>query len=550
VNTPVARQSADGASVTIDGVTGPAAIGLTLFDCAEALGVTVPTSCHKQGKCRECLVEIESGAELLSALTPQESHLGGRFRLACRTRVAAAGEVRCHTLRRGGLRIETGTMGLEHEPLELDPAVTRDGRRVLLDGVVIAEADGPLHGLAIDLGTTTVALRLYDLGSGRLLATQSFENPQRFGGSDVLARIHYDGTHKGRLLQRTLLGYLGRSITALPVDPATIYELVVAGNPTMRDLLFGLDVQGLGVLPFRSTTETASSSGHATTTSLAVTAKALRLPVHAAARVYGMPIVGSHVGADAAACLLATGLAEGTELCALLDIGTNTEVFLGNRDRLLAASCPAGPAFEGGGVTCGMPALDGAVERVRLRDDGAFELRTISEGVPAGVCGSGLVDLLSELRRTQRMNEFGRFAAAGEPVVLDAVHGLRVSEADVSELAQAKGANVAGLRVLAEVFGVNLDRIERLYLAGGFARHLDVEAACRIGLIPDLPRERIATVGNAALLGASIALLSCHRRADLERIVRRVELVRLEAHPGFFDFFVDGCQFVPFGSAA
>jgi uncharacterized 2Fe-2S/4Fe-4S cluster protein (DUF4445 family) len=538
------------ATVTIDGVSGPATPGLSLFELAETLGVAIPTSCHKQGKCRECLVEIETGAEFLGALTTEEAHLEGRFRLACRSRVAATGDIRAHTLRRGRLRIETETSGLEALPAPLDPTVTRDGRHVLLDGARLTEADGPLHGLAIDLGTTTVALRLYNLESGRLLATQSFENPQRFGGSDVLARIHYDGTHRGRLLQRTLLGYLGHSIDALPVDPQSIYELVVAGNPTMRDLLFGLDVQPLGVLPYRSTTEAALHEGRATTTSLTTTARRLRLPVHPEARVVGLPLIGSHVGADAAACLLATGLAEGETLCAMLDIGTNTEVFLGNRERLRAASCPAGPAFEGGGVSCGMPALDGAIERVHLCDDGSMEVRTIGNAAPLGICGSGLVDLLGELRRTGQMNEQGRFDEDAAAWILDAAGRVSVAEADVNELAQAKGATAAGLHVLADVHGIGFDRIDRLYLAGGFARHIDVDAACRIGLIPDLPRDRIVQVGNAALLGASIALLSRTRRADLERIVKRAELVRLEAHPEFFDYFVQGCQFVPFGGAA
>jgi uncharacterized 2Fe-2S/4Fe-4S cluster protein (DUF4445 family) len=318
----------------------------------------------------------------------------------------------------------------------------------------------------------------------------------------------------------------------------------------MRDLLFGLDVQGLGVLPYRSITEAALGEGRATTTSLHATAKKLRLPVHPSARVYGLPLVGSHVGADAAACLLATGMAEGSEICALLDIGTNTEAFFGNAGRMLAASCPAGPAFEGGGVGCGMPALDGAVERVSLGDDGTMCIETVGDAAPAGICGSGLVDLLSEFRRTGRMNGQGRFLEPDEPVVLDPAGRVSVSEADVNELAQAKGANAAGLRVLADEYGVGLDRIERLYLAGGFARHLDVDAACRIGLIPDLPRDRIVKVGNAALAGASIVLLSRTRRADLEKIVRRVELVRLEAHPQFFEFFVHGCQFEPFGAAA
>jgi len=533
-------------TLTIDGVTGELGPEESLFERAEALGIHVPTSCVKQGKCRECLVEVEAGAELLSPPAPQESHLEGRFRLACRTRLVESGEVRCHTLRRGALRIETETEGLDESRVRLDPAVTRDGRHVLLDGEPLAEAEGPLHGLAIDVGTTTVALRLYDLGSGRLVATHSFENPQRFGGSDIMARIHYDGEHGGRLLQRTLLGYLTRAITSLPADPLTIYELVVVGNPTMRDLFFGLDVQPIGVMPYRSTTEAALHDGRAATTSLAVEARRLRLPVFPKARVYGLPLVGSHVGADAAACLLATGIGEGDELAAIVDIGTNTEAIIGNRERLLAASCPAGPAFEGGGVSFGMPALTGAVERVRLRDDGGVALEVIGEAEPIGLCGSGLVDLLSELRRTDRMNAQGRFNDDSHAFELG--HGLSLSEPDVNELAQAKGANAAGVRVLAESYGVPLQRIERLYLAGGFARHIDTAAARRIGLVPDLADDRIVKVGNAALLGASMALLSRSRRAELEALVRRVEHVRLETHPHFFEFFVEGCQFEPFGT--
>ena len=544
----VSRAPAAHGTLTIDGATGELGPEQSLFERAEALGIHVPTSCVKQGKCRECLVEVEAGAELLSEPAPQERHLEGRFRLACRTRLVAPGEVRCHTLRRGALRIETETEGLDASRLRFDPAVTRDGRHVLLDGGPLAIADGPLHGLAIDVGTTTVALRLYDLGDGRLVATHSFENPQRFGGSDIMARIRYDGEHRGKLLQRTLLGYLTRAITSLPVDPLTVYELAVVGNPTMRDLFFGLDVQPIGVMPYRSTTEAALHDGRAATTSLSVEARRLRLPVFPKARVYGLPLVGSHVGADAAACLLATGLAEDDSLSAIVDIGTNTEALIGNRERLLAASCPAGPAFEGGGVSHGMPALTGAVERVRIADDGGAQLDVIGGGEPIGICGSGLVDLLSELRRTGRMNAQGRFA--DDSHAFDLGGRLSLSEADVNELAQAKGANAAGIRVLAETYGVPLQRVERLYLAGGFARHIDTAAARRIGLVPDLPDERIVKVGNAALLGASMALLSRSQRAELEALVRRVEHVRLETHPSFFEFFVEGCQLEPFGSAA
>lgn len=527
--------------LTLDGVRLAAGLGQSLFECAEAAGLRIPTSCVKQGKCGECLVEVEQGAFHLTAPEPQEAHLSGRFRLSCRARIAReSGDVVCHTLRRGALRIETESHGLEPDSGRLDPALGRDGRRVLLDGREIAQADGPLLGVALDVGTTTVALRLYDLESGGLRATHAFENPQRFGGSDVMARIRYDSEHRGRLLQRTLLGYLGHALEALPCDPRTIYELVVAGNPTMRDLFFGLDVAPLGQMPYRSTREGAVSDS----------AGRLGLPIHPAARVYGLPLVACHVGADAAACVLATGLAESREVVALMDIGTNTEVVVGNRDRILAASCPAGPAFEGGGVACGMPALDGAIERVRLLEDGRVEVRVVGGGRALGLCGSGLVDLLAELRRTGRMNSLGRLEHDEPRVVVDADAELFLSEADINELAQAKGANVAGLQIVAEVYGVPLGRLARLDLAGGFARHLDLDASRRIGLVPELPDDRIRKVGNAALEGAAIALRSVSRRRALEALVGRIEHVRLETHPRFFDAFVEGCQFVPFGAAS
>ncbi|HSE40101.1 MAG TPA: ASKHA domain-containing protein [Acidobacteriota bacterium] len=544
-----ARPPRTDSKVTIDGVEVTAELGNTLFDIAESVGINVPTSCFKQGKCRECLVEVEAGSELLSPLAPQENHLGGKFRLACRTSIDVPGIVQCHTLRRGTLRIETETHGLD-EGVTLDPAVTRDGSRILLDGELISESDAPIHGIAIDIGTTTVALRLYDLETGLCIATQSFENPQRFGGSDIMARIRFDGEQRGKLLQRTLLGYLSRAIQELPVDVNTIYEAVVAGNPTMRDLFFGLDVQGIGVIPYRSLSEAAFREGRSDSTSLSLTGKRLRLPIHPAARVYGLPIIASHVGADAAACLLATKIPEREEICAILDIGTNTEALIGNRHGIMAASCPAGPAFEGGGVTFGMPALEGAIERIHINKEGIAETHVIGGLPPAGICGSGLVDLLSELRRTNRMNEQGRLHDDLATFIVNHNPNLFLSEADINELAQAKGANAAGLRVLAETYGIRLDQIHTLYLAGGFSRHMDVDAACRIGLVPDIPRERIQKIGNAALHGASIALRSRTKRNELEEIVKRIEHVRLETHPHFFEFFVEGCQFEPFGQTA
>ena len=544
------------ATLTINGHSIEADPAASIFDHAETLGIHVPTSCHKQGKCKECMVEVAEGAELLSERTEEERHLSGKFRLSCRTKVAAAsGEVRCHTMRRGTMRVETESTGLpvELRATQLDPAVVRDGERILLDGEEIERAAGPLCGIAMDLGTTTVVLRLFDLETGARIADASFENPQRFGGSDVMSRIHYDCGHPGKLLRRTLAGYLSHAIEEFPVAPSSIYEIVVVGNSTMRDLFFGQNVYSIGQNPYRSITEIEMAEGKRATTSLSMTGRQALLPIHPRARVYGVPIISGHVGADAAACLLAVDVAHEDRLIAVMDIGTNTELIVGNRHRILAASCPAGPAFEGGAIACGMPALDGAIEDVWLDAAGNFQLRVIGGGPPQGICGSGLIALLSELLRTGRMNAMGRFVdggagladADGGRIALDPAASVFLLENDVSELAQAKGAHVAGLQVVAGTYGADFGDIEVFYLAGGFGRNLPVEAATRIGLIPKLPASRVVQAGNAAIEGASMVLLSMAKRRELEDLVRKVEHCRLETHPDFFDLFVEGCQFKP-----
>jgi uncharacterized 2Fe-2S/4Fe-4S cluster protein (DUF4445 family) len=360
-----------------------------------------------------------------------------------------------------------------------------------------------------------------------------------------MSRIAYDTSHPGRLLMRTLAGYLSHAIEKFPVDPKTIYEMVVVGNSTMRDLFFRQNVYTIGQTPYRSITEIELAEGKRTTTSLEESGLRSLLPIHPKARVYGAPIISGHVGADAAACMLAADLAHEERLIAIMDIGTNTELVVGNKDRILAASCPAGPAFEGGAIACGMPALDGAIEEVAIDEDGKFQIRTIGDVPPEGICGSGLVDMLSELLRTGRMNERGRFE--DEQHRIDLCRGANgdvyLLESDVNELAQAKGANVAGLHVVFSTYGIDFDDTDVFYLAGGFGRHIDVEASKRIGLVPSLEPEKFVRAGNLAIEGATIALLSKTKRQELEELVKRVEHCRLETHPNFFEFFVEGCQF-------
>ena len=537
-------------TLTINGQSIEAASGRSLFEHAEVLDIDVPTSCRKQGKCKECMVEVVEGIDLLSSRANPEQHLKGNFRLSCQTFVTGtSGRVRCHTMRRGQMRIERQALGLPaaQGPVQLDPAVTRDGDRILIDGVEVDRSKGPIHGIAMDLGTTTVVLRLMDLETGELIADTSFENPQRFGGSEVMSRISYDTEHPGRLLMRTLAGYLSHAIEKFPVDPKSIYEMVVVGNSTMRDLFFWQSVYSIGQSPYQSITEIDMAAGRRATTSLTQTGQHSLLPIHPRARVYGVPIISGHVGADAAAGMLAVDMFHQERLVAIMDIGTNTELIVGNKHRILAASCPAGPAFEGGAIACGMPALDGAIEAVEIGAEGNFKLGVIGNGTPEGICGSGLVDALSEFLRTGRMNEFGRFEDSQHRIDLyrDAEKDVYLLESDVNELAQAKGANVAGLHVVFSTYGIDFDDIDVFYLAGGFGRHIGVESAKRIGLVPNLPAAKIVQAGNTAIEGATIALLSKAKRQELEELVKRVQHCRLETHPSFFNFFVEGCQFKP-----
>jgi len=535
--------------VTINQRTGSFERGESLFDIGESLGVAVPSSCRGHGTCRECIMEILGGEEGLTAPVEAEAHLPEDFRLSCCARLTEATvEVRAQTMRRAEINIEDKAMNLPAAAAlaNPDPAITRNGDRVYCDGIEIAQHAGSLLGLAVDIGTTTIVVRAVDLESGQIVASTSLENPQRFGGSDVMSRIQYDTDYPGQMLQRTLISYLTRALHQMPIQTEDIFEIVVVGNPTMRDLFLGLEVHSIGQRPYQSLTEKAWRQGEVESSAVTLPAQRLRLPAHPTARVYALPIVASHVGGDAAACLLAVAGDRRNKLIAMMDIGTNTEVFLGTRERMLAASCPAGPAFEGRTIIHGMPGLTGAIEKVRITTNGEMQFQVIGGGKPEGICGSGLISLLAELKRTHRMNTMGRFEHAETSLLLDPESKVDFRESDVNELAQAKGANVAGLRIISQTYGRSLSEVDVFYLAGGFGRHIDLDDAREIGLIPDLPDDKIVRIGNAAVEGATLALLSGSRRRQMEEFVKGIEHVELETNPHFFDHFVEGCLFQRF----
>ncbi|MCY3774938.1 MAG: ASKHA domain-containing protein, partial [Candidatus Aminicenantes bacterium] len=517
--------------------------GRTVFDYADDLRVRVPTSCRRSGECHECIVQIVRGGEALTAATQAEKFLREGYRLACQAQVLDAGATIEFALLRRRPRILTQTVR-RHAPVE--PLTRLQGANVVFDGSTIDTYRGGIYGLAVDLGTTTIALNLVDLENGAVLHTASFENPQRFGGSDIMRRISYDGgRYRGELHNSVISGlnYEIRELSRMTGVPRRqIYEVVIVGNAAMRDLCFGLDIQSIGEKPYQSVTQLEMERGERPDTVLNYQARALGLRVHPAANVYGGPLIGCHVGADVAADLLAVGMDEEEDVVMLVDVGTNTEVVVGNRHGMMAASCPAGPAFEGGEITFGMPGYEGAIESVELRN-GEVIWRTIGGAAAEGICGSGLIDLLAELLRVEDMNYLGVLAGGLDRFTLPGERGIFLSRADISALAQAKAANYSGQWIVLRKYGISPVQLKRLYLAGGFANYVNVDNAMSIGFIPPLPQGRVAKVGNSALEGATLILTSRTLRRRLEEMVRRIEHIELETTEDFFDIFVEGCLF-------
>ena len=538
-------------TITHDRAVRELVAGRTIFEYADELSVEVPTSCQRNGRCHECVVEIRRGMAALSSPSDAESFLRGDFRLACQAKVISDEcDVEFAALRR---RPRILTSNPPKKGLLLDTPVRVDGGKVYYDDEELGADRGHQFGLAIDLGTTTVAMELVDLRTGEGVRTCSFENPQRFGGSDVMHRISYDGTAGRGELQRSVIAAINREIMdfcqALDFSRHEIYEVVVAANTTMREILFKLDVQSIGQIPYKSLVEHEFSAGKRSGTALTERARKLGLLANPRARVYGMPLVSCHVGGDLAAGLAALDItAEGAESIMLVDMGTNTEVFVRHRGRMMVASCPAGPAFEGGLVKYGMPAYDGAIEKFRMDAvGGKMHYQTIGDVAPVGLCGSGLIDLLAELRRHDMLTAKGVFTADKRQFehMLLPEYGISFSKEDASNLGQAKAANYCGQLIVLRTLGINPEDIDKLYLAGGFAHHVDVASAVEIGLLAPISETRVVRAGNTSLGGARDILVSRAKRQALERMVLQIEHIELETTDDFFELFVDGCQFKP-----
>jgi len=419
-----------------------------------------------------------------------------------------------------------------------------------------------VYGLAVDVGSTTLAAHLCDLGSGEVLAAAGAMNPQIRFGEDLMSRVSYvmmnpRGCAELTGAVREAIDGLAREVcAAAAVGVEEVLEITLVGNPVMHHLLLGVSPVELGGAPFALALDQA----------LRLRASELGLHLNPGARAYLLPCVAGHVGADTAGVVLSEGPHLRDELTLLIDVGTNAEIVLGNRERLLACSSPTGPAFEGAQLSAGQRAAPGAIERVRIdretleprfrvigcplwSDEPGFAEQVAATGV-TGICGSGIIEVLAELFLAGVIDRDGvirgELAARSPRVIADRrafayrLHAgppeIRVTQNDVRAVQLAKAALHAGARLLLDRLGV--ERPDRIRLAGAFGSHIDVKRAMVLGLVPDCPLEHVTAAGNAAGTGARIALLDRRARAEIEALVRRIEKVETAVEARFQEHFV------------
>lgn len=474
-----------------------APVGENLLALLRGAGAAVDAPCNGEGRCGKCRVLVN-----------------GRAALACRTAVEA--DVFVALPERERPRVLSGG---ERGQVSMNP---------LRDGLLVA----------FDVGTTTLVCYLLDGATGERLATAGMLNPQVAYGADVITRIrcalHGDGEELCRAVREGMSELLRRACAEAGASPSEIGVVSVVGNPCMQQLFLGLPVDNLARMPFAPALTRAD-----------VVPAAEYLPECGNALMMIVPDVSGFVGADTLGCALATGLREGRDVALVVDIGTNGEMLLAGRGRMLACATAAGPALEGVGIRCGMRAAAGAIDRAWAQG-GELRWSTIDGEQARGICGSGLIDLAAALLETGGIDRRGRIQSREE---LNGQRFVRLTDAvyltqeDIRALQLAKGAIAAGIELMCAELGVAVEEIDRVLLAGAFGNHIRPESACRIGLLPPALQKRILPVGNAA--GSGACMLACDRE-QLQiagRMAREVEFLELAALPGFRRSFAKNMYF-------
>jgi uncharacterized 2Fe-2S/4Fe-4S cluster protein (DUF4445 family) len=588
--------------------------GTTIFNAANWAGLPIDSTCGGRGTCGKCKVKILQGANSKSDadcrfISPADSAEG--WRLSCRSAVHSDSIVdvpRMMTAPKAALLgygrhvfldpnvhkiylrlsepsledqcpdVKRVTDALSSEGFEVRavPAVWRALPKLLrahgfaitavicgdeLIAVEAGDTTNSIYGLALDIGTTTVVGAVINLKSGAVIAAQSALNGQACYGADVIARISYAMQEPNGLtllhagIVETISNLLENLLADSDVVRENIYEVVAAGNATMMHLLLGIDPGAIGVEPFIPAIQEAAT----------LPADEIGVRLHPQARLSMIPHLGAYVGGDIVAGVLATNLArnEDEKLRLFIDVGTNGEIVLGSSKRALATAAPAGPAFEGAQIKCGMRASEGAIEGVKISDN--VQLQIIGGDVrPIGLCGSGLVDAVAELLNCGLLDDTGRLARpetvrgrlpdalVDRLAVRDGLlsfllsspeEGIVLTQPDIRALQFAKAAIASGASVLMEKLGVRAEDLQEVLLAGSFGSYINPASARTIGLVPWLPLERIVAVGNAAGEGAKIALLSFREREVAFRTPDFIEYLELSGRPEFNDLFTDALAF-------
>ncbi|MCL5283030.1 MAG: ASKHA domain-containing protein [Planctomycetes bacterium] len=505
--------------------------GATLVEAAGQAGIFLMTPCAGRGTCRKCTVLLyPSGQPILACQHRVESDLT----------VVVPPESRFY----------------EHKILDQGIPAGEQIHPTLYPKYSARAGTGAILGVAVDIGTTTVVAKLLDMVTGRCLATQAMLNPQTRFGDDVVSRINYAQsdahlTELHNIIVECVNALIRRLCRRAGTEALSIYEASIVGNTTMNHLFLRLPVEQLGRAPYRAWSVEAQD----------IPPAQLNLEMNPAGNIHCAENIAGFVGADTTAVALAVDMDLIEDRVLAVDIGTNGEIVLGTRDKLYAASCAAGPALEGARIRYGSRAVDGAIEAVVFDED--ISLDVIGKMLPHSICGSGLIDAVAVLVDLGVVDATGRFtnraggASLPKPIASRILEfegqpafclawneqtsqpGILLTQRDIREVQLAKAAIRAGIRILMNKLGLSDADIDRVLLAGAFGNYIRPSSAVRIGLLPNVPLDRIEPIGNAAATGAEILLISEESRERAARLARRIQYVEIAHEANFADVFAD-----------
>ncbi len=535
--------------VTLAGNTGGSL--MNIVNNSKEINYTFP--CGGNGRCGKCTVRILEGNFDITSddrkfFSEEQLKLG--YRLACKAIVTQDCVIEYKGIIENSYDVQSDFVDVRDKSEKISKKISRKSRDKINGAASdkisdkINEKSATGLGIAIDIGTTTIALSLVDLDSRNIINTYTSLNHQRKFGADVIARIKASNDGNGealrRVIQKDLLNGINYLIKTNNIEASEIKEIAIAGNTTMGHLLLGYSCETLGVFPF---------------TPVDISAKTLKfnevfgsdisetgLEKLSNTDVYFLPGISTYVGADITAGILHCCMNQSQEVSLLIDLGTNGEMAIGNRDKILVTSTAAGPAFEGGNISCGTGSIDGAICDVKICDDDV-QIKTINDKTPVGICGTGVIAVTAELLENEIVDETGRLDDEYFEKGFTLDGDIVFTQKDIREIQLAKSAIRAGAETLILRYGIDISDISKVYLAGGFGYHIDLDKAIKTGLLDEALRDRIIAVGNSSLAGAVLSLSDENEKKQLEKICDISEEISLSDDRDFQEFYMDYMMF-------